>query len=142
LPFTKSAAGDNTQRWEPDPAEQYYWPPPTIPRAYSVSAFIQAYQTHHYEVCGDGLQERGYEKIVIYADGFGIVRHAARQISDGRWLSKLEDAEDIIHETPQSARPLARCSARSRLLSSKLVRDALGRCRQHGLSCLPHALRD
>jgi hypothetical protein len=62
----KSAAGDNTQRWEPDPAEQYYWPP-TIPRAYSVSAFIQAYQTHHYEVCGDGLQERGYEKIVIYA---------------------------------------------------------------------------
>jgi hypothetical protein len=95
------AAGDNTQRWEPDPAQQYYWPP-TVPRAYSVSAFILAFQTRGYEVCGDGLQERGYEKIVIYADGLGIVRHAARQISDGRWLSKLGDAEDIIHETPQS----------------------------------------
>jgi len=64
--------------------------------------FIQAYQTRRYHVCGGGLQERGYEKIVIYADGIGIVRHAARQISDGRWLSKLGDEEDIIHETPQS----------------------------------------
>jgi len=95
------AAGENTRRWDPDPGNQYYWPP-TAPRAYTVSAFIQAYQTRHYEVCGGGLQERGYEKIVIYADGVGIVRHAARQISDGRWLSKLGDEEDIIHETPQS----------------------------------------
>jgi hypothetical protein len=95
------AAGDNTQRWEPDPAQQYYWPP-TVPREYTVPAFIQAYRTCRYEVCGDGLQERGYEKIAIYADGSGIVRHAARQISDGRWLSKLGDAEDIIHEAPQS----------------------------------------
>jgi hypothetical protein len=95
------AAGDNTQRWEPDRAGQYYWPP-SIHRDYSVPAFIEAYQTRNYEVCGDGLLERGYEKIAIYTDGFGIVRHAARQISDGRWLSKLGDAEDIIHDTPQS----------------------------------------
>lgn len=94
------AAGDNTQRWEPDPANQYYWPPTAL-RAYTIPAFIQAYQTRRYEVCGDGMQEGGYEKIVIYAD-IGIVKHAARQISDGRWLSKLGDAEDIIHETPQA----------------------------------------
>jgi hypothetical protein len=94
------AAGDDTQRWEPDPAEQYYWP--IALRAYTVPAFTQAYQTRHYEVCADGLREHGYEKIVIYADDSGIVRHAARQISDGRWLSKLGYVEDIIHETPQS----------------------------------------
>jgi hypothetical protein len=97
------AAGDDTQRWEPDPAEQYPWPP-TAPRAwpYTVPLFIQGYQKERYEVCGDGLQERDYEKIVIYTDALGIVKHAARQISDGRWTSKLGDAEDIIHETPQS----------------------------------------
>ncbi len=95
------AAGDNTQRWEPDPAGQYYWPP-SVPREYTIPAFIQAYQTRRYDVCGDGVQERAYEKIVIYANSFGIVQHAARQVYDGRWLSKLGDAEDIIHETPQS----------------------------------------
>jgi hypothetical protein len=93
--------GDNTQRWEPDPAEQYYWPPDVL-REYTVPAFIRAYQTCRYELCADGLQERGYEKIVVYADRYGLVKHAARQISDGRWLSKLGDAEDIIHEAPQS----------------------------------------
>jgi hypothetical protein len=82
------AAGDNTQRWEPDPAEQYYWPP-DVPREYTVAAFIRAYQTCRYEVCADGLHERGYEKIVVYADGHGLVKHAARQISDGRWLKQV-----------------------------------------------------
>jgi hypothetical protein len=97
------AVGNNTQRWEPDPAGQYYWPP-TATRAYTVVAFIEAYQSppYHYEVCGDGSLERGYEKLAIYTDGFGFVKHAASQLSDGRWLSKLGDAEDIIHETPQS----------------------------------------
>src|ERR1700728_3891047 len=64
------AVGNNTQRGEPDPAGQYYWPP-TATRAYTVVAFIEAYQSppYHYEVCGDGSLERGYEKLAIYTDG-------------------------------------------------------------------------
>jgi hypothetical protein len=94
------AAGDDTRRWEPDPAGQYYWP--TADRRYTVPAFIGAYETRHYKVCDHGLQERGYDKIAIYTNPFGIVQHVARQMSDGHWLSKLGDLEDIIHNTPQS----------------------------------------
>jgi hypothetical protein len=94
------AAGDDTRRWEPDPSMQYYWP--TSNRAFTIPAFIEGYQTRRYEVCSDGVLEDGYEKIVFYVDSSRIVQHAACQISDGRWISKLGDEEDIIHETPQS----------------------------------------
>jgi hypothetical protein len=94
------AAGDDMRRWEPDLSMQYYWP--TTNRAFTIPAFIEAFQTRRYEVCSGGMLEHGSEKIVFYADRFRIVQHAARQISDGRWISKLGDEEDIIHETPQS----------------------------------------
>jgi hypothetical protein len=95
------AAGENQKRWEPDPSNQYYWPP-TAPREYSVPAFMAAYQTKGYEHCANGSLERSAEKIAIYATQDGRVQHAARQLSDGRWISKLGDEEDIIHQTPES----------------------------------------
>ncbi len=95
------AAGDNSQHWEPDPSNQYYWPP-NVPRAYSVPAFIEAYRAIGFAVCEDGLLEPRYRKIVIYANNSGVVQHVARQLSDGRWLSKLGVSEDIVHDTPQS----------------------------------------
>jgi hypothetical protein len=94
------AAGENTRRWEPDPSNQYYWPSST--REYTVPAFTDAYQTRGYELCADALPDLSCEKIAIYATADGIVRHAARQLSDGRWISKLGDEEDIVHETPES----------------------------------------
>lgn len=94
------AAGENTRRWEPDPSNQYYWPSNT--REYTVPAFIDAYRTRGYEPCVDDLLNSSYEKIAIYANAGGTVTHAARQLSDGRWISKLGDEEDIIHETPES----------------------------------------
>jgi hypothetical protein len=94
------AAGENTRRWEPDPGNQYYWP--SSMREYTVPAFIDAYRSHGYELCADGFLDHSCLKIAIYATVDGVVKHAARQLPNGRWTSKLGDEEDIIHEAPES----------------------------------------
>ena len=90
------AAGDVTQRWEPDYAKQFYWPP-EADRENTVLAAIEAYQTRDFVRCEDASLEEGFEKIAIYATPAGGLRHATRQLPDGRWVSKLGYAEDIIH---------------------------------------------
>jgi len=42
--------------------------------------------------------EEGFEKIALYTFG-GEPTHAAKQLPDGRWKSKLGDWEDIEHNT-------------------------------------------
>lgn len=42
--------------------------------------------------------EIGFEKIAIYGSDHGPT-HASRQLADGKWTSKLGDADDIEHET-------------------------------------------
>jgi hypothetical protein len=46
--------------------------------------------------------ELGYEKVALYADGNGEWTHAARQLADGWWTSKLGPDEDILYQTPQA----------------------------------------
>jgi len=41
--------------------------------------------------------EVGFEKVALFADAQGLPLHAARQLSDGRWTSKLGEQEDIEH---------------------------------------------
>ena len=50
-------------------------------------------------MCQDAEVINGIEKIAIYADAFGDFTHAARQLRDGRWTSKLGDLDDIEHES-------------------------------------------
>ena len=45
---------------------------------------------------GDEL-EAGYEKVALFADADGRPTHAARQLPNGNWTSKLGKAEDIQH---------------------------------------------
>jgi hypothetical protein len=59
---------------------------------------VQAYETIGYSICEDGELEEGFEKIALYATSDGEVTHAARQLSNGRWTSKLGRWEDIEHE--------------------------------------------
>jgi len=47
------AAGDETAWWEPDPNNQYYWPPGP-PREFSIEAYIEAYQSLGYSSCDGG----------------------------------------------------------------------------------------
>jgi hypothetical protein len=48
-------------------------------------------------VCTGDELEAGFEKIALFANDQGQPKHAARQLSDGHWTSKLGKSEDIEH---------------------------------------------
>jgi hypothetical protein len=92
------AAGDDTRFWWPGTG---YWPD-GVNEAETLDAFIAAYATLKYKVCKDGKKEKGFEKIAIYINpGNGKPTHAARQLGDGRWTSKLGNEWDIGHDAPE-----------------------------------------
>jgi hypothetical protein len=92
------AAGDQEAWWWPDsPDVGYSYWPPNVPRTATVLAFLLAYSTLGYARCEDGSLEQGFEKIALYVGVDEIPTHAARQLPDGRWTSKLGGFEDITH---------------------------------------------
>jgi hypothetical protein len=95
------AAGDVTQKWDCTavPMAGYYWPP-EADVGQGIDALVSAFKTLRYELCDDASRERGFEKIALFADAQGEWTHAAKQLADGRWSSKLGDADDITHTTP------------------------------------------
>jgi hypothetical protein len=94
------AASIDVLWWWPDPTYQYFWPP-NVPREITIDAFIKSYGTLGYTVCADGDLEAEFEKIALYAKRmpWGDVEptHAARQLPDGQWTSKLGPCEDVRH---------------------------------------------
>lgn len=90
------AAGDDRQWWWPDAMGQGYWPV-DVAREETLEAFEEAYRTLGFSQCEDASLERGFEKVAIYANKL-VPTHAARQLSDGRWTSKLGPLEDIDHD--------------------------------------------
>ncbi|WP_424664073.1 DUF7689 domain-containing protein [Candidatus Binatus sp.] len=95
--------GDTTKRWWPDPFAQLHWPD-KIERIAKVKNFVEMYANHGgYTECDDGSLEPGIEKVAIYARGqMQAVKHAAWQLDDGTWSSKLGPLEDINHKTPEN----------------------------------------
>ena len=92
------AAGEDDCWWNPlEPNSPYYWPD-GVPAELTIAAFIQAYQTLGYEPCESSDFEESFEKIAIYATPDGEPTHAARQLPNGKWTSKLGRWEDIEHE--------------------------------------------
>ena len=90
------AAGEDTRWWEPDAFGLYYWPE-DIPRQYTLEAYSSAFRRLGFEVCGEHALEKGWEKVAIFAGEDGVPTHAARQLPDGTWTSKLGKLEDISH---------------------------------------------
>lgn len=81
-----------------------YWPS-NAPREETIEAFVRAFATLGFVECADGALEQGVEKVAIYAEmiaGTPSPTHAARQLSDGRWTSKIGELEDIEHTTPEA----------------------------------------
>lgn len=72
--------------------------PDGIAREVTLQCFCEAYQTLGYQKCASGSLETDSEKIAIYAE-HGIPTHAAKQLDDGRWKSKLGKYEDIEHNS-------------------------------------------
>ena len=91
------AAGVETEWWWPDPNGEGKWPE-GVRREELLECFAEAYGTLGYETCEDAKLEAGYEKVSIYAQN-GVPTHAAKQLPNGRWKSKLGSWEDVEHNT-------------------------------------------
>lgn len=92
-------AGGESHRWW-QPGEGFYWPTPADPDAMDLTDLIAAFAAVGFIPCSSGEWESGVEKIALYADSTGEYTHAARQLPDGKWTSKLGQGEDIEHHTP------------------------------------------
>lgn len=92
------AACDITAWWWPDQFQMYFWPP-NVPREETIAAFIKAYESQNYILCDSPDYEEGWDRIALYVDANGKPTHAARQLNNGSWTSKLGKLEDIEHST-------------------------------------------
>ncbi len=90
------AAGESDRWWWPDPAGVSYWPDRVV-REETLAAFMAAFATIGFATAANSDFEANVDKIAIYARS-GLPTHAARQLANGRWTSKLGQAEDIEHE--------------------------------------------
>jgi hypothetical protein len=92
------AAGFTGAWWWPDPDGFDYWPP-GVPRERTLTTFIEAFATLGFVPCSDGAPDSGWEKVAIYATDATDEgpTHAARQLENGRWSSKLGPDDDIEH---------------------------------------------
>ncbi|MEJ7593846.1 MAG: hypothetical protein WKF77_20085 [Planctomycetaceae bacterium] len=91
-------AASNTERWwQPG----VHWPIDSSREDLGVGNLISAFKSLGYEECDDGTLEQGFEKLAIYGSGL-MYTHAARQLPDGRWTSKLGQLEDITHSTTEA----------------------------------------
>lgn len=92
------AIGETAKNWWPGdyPASSDdFWPVPYADSG-GVAAFLEGLATIGFVPCGSGDVEAGYDKIALYAL-HDEVRHAARQMTNSRWQSKLGPDEDIAH---------------------------------------------
>ena len=92
------AAGVTAAWWWPLGAPAWSTWPEGAPRAETLAAFQQAFLSLGFTPCPDGELEAGQEKIALFADEAGRPTHAARQLSTGRWTSKLGRLEDLEHD--------------------------------------------
>lgn len=79
------------------------WGSSGVSRVPTIAALMEVYAEYGYEPCEDGEIEKGYEKLAIYAEPMTArITHAAKQLPDGSWTSKLGDWQDIMHKTPEA----------------------------------------
>ena len=91
------AVGDNGKWWWPGPeVNEAFWPP-GVAREETLLAFREAFATLGYILCDGEDLEPGFEKIAVFACDQGIPLHAARQLPNERWTSKVGELEDIEH---------------------------------------------
>jgi len=89
------AANDVVRWWEPIQSPGCYWPD-NVPLSYSVETYVSAYQGLGFSLCESPDIEPGSEKLALYVKD-NLPCHAARQLPDGQWTSKLGTGHDIRH---------------------------------------------
>jgi hypothetical protein len=88
------AAGNTDHWWQPG----VHWPMEASRDDYGLGNAVAAFKSLGYEECDDGTPEDGFMKLALYGSSM-MYTHAARQLPDGRWTSKLGQLEDITHTT-------------------------------------------
>lgn len=94
------AADDNALWWthgERTTLKGFYWPPGAM-HGDQLGALISCFECIGYSICNNDSVEKGYDKVALYADKQGNWTHAAKQLPDGSWTSKLGEGVDIIHD--------------------------------------------
>lgn len=80
----------------------HYWPSDKIMDC-DVRNFIDAFKLKGYQLCHDGDFEEGFRKVAFYVTPDTTeCTHAARQLTNGKWTSKLGRSNDIQHGTPEA----------------------------------------
>ena len=92
------AAGNTSQWW--DHTARQYWPPYAT-RSKRIESLQEVFAGLGFEECDDGSFGPGYQKIALYEDQ-GTWEHAAIQISNGAWHSKMGEGPVIEHRSPES----------------------------------------
>ena len=93
----------NCISWAAGMTDVFCWPnnlsfwPLTCPCEDTEDAFVKFFAMLGYKPCESENQEKGVEKIALYIQG-NRVKHAARQLNNGKWTSKLGSSFDIEHE--------------------------------------------
>lgn len=91
------AAGDSLRWWEP--VDGYFWPS-SVSRDSIIASLVALFEQRGYVTCTDGTLEARFEKVALYSDNDGKYTHAAIQLDNGLWSSKLGQLSDISHSTP------------------------------------------
>jgi hypothetical protein len=95
-------AGNDTRRWwQPIALHGFYWPE-EVPAELGLENLAAVYKQLEYCACETTQFEPGIEKLAIYVDSDGTPTHAARQLTDGQWTSKLGELEDVEHSRLES----------------------------------------
>lgn len=77
--------------------EPYHWWPGHLPRDGSLTVLLLFFsELGYFESSEWNTFDPGFEHVAIFGDEEGPT-HAARQLVDGTWTSKLGLAEDISH---------------------------------------------
>jgi hypothetical protein len=92
------AAGDTRRWWWPErDIENGFWPD-SVPFEVTLAAFCALFDSLGYAMCAAEAFEPAFERIAIFAGSDGLPTHAARQLPNGLWTSKLGEGEDIEHD--------------------------------------------
>lgn len=90
------AFGDDKKWYWPTEHPSHYWPP-NIRRELDLQSFIELYELVSYKICDSPDLEDSLEKIAIFAFPNGDPSHAAKQLPNGKWTSKMGPWHDVEH---------------------------------------------
>ena len=92
----------NCIAWALNRSDNWWWPHPDgswpdgCPMEETIGAFEAMFTSLGYELCTSDDRENGTIKIALYANG-DTPTHAARQLPNGKWTSKIGRHIDISH---------------------------------------------